>query len=226
MKFGWNCAAALLGVILTCCAPEPGRQSSGGPAPAAAQSEPKVVQLPANDAKRLQTIMTPLIQHMDHPIPLNQVKIGLWQDDHINAANAGGGNFLVTTGLLRKANDDQLRGILAHETAHADLGHVAKTQNLSSLAELGIGLLDQIYPGSSAITPIFGEALISHYSRGEESEADAHGVVLLKRSGFDGKTVMANSLAWIARTEGDSGGGFFDSHPATGDRIAAVKALP
>jgi Zn-dependent protease with chaperone function len=32
----------------------------------------------------------------------------------------------VTTGLLEKANDDQLRAVMAHVIAHADLGHVAK----------------------------------------------------------------------------------------------------
>jgi Zn-dependent protease with chaperone function len=38
-------------------------------------------------------------------------------DPSINAGSAGEGQFLITTGLLRKANDDQLRGILAHEIA-------------------------------------------------------------------------------------------------------------
>jgi predicted Zn-dependent protease len=70
--------------------------------------------------------MTPLIQHMNHPLPLNQVRVGILEDAQINAANASGGEFYITTGLLERASDDQLRGVLAHEVAHADLGHVAR----------------------------------------------------------------------------------------------------
>jgi beta-barrel assembly-enhancing protease len=53
-------------------------------------------------------------------------------DSHVNAASAGGGEFYVTTGLLQKTNDEHLRGVLAHELAHDDLGHVAKAQALGA----------------------------------------------------------------------------------------------
>src|SRR5262249_55344118 len=86
----------------------------------------------ATIAARLKTVMVPLLEHMNRPIPLNQVQVGLMDDPHINAANAGGGHFYVTTGLLEKASDDQLRAVMAHETAHADLGHVAKAQRLGT----------------------------------------------------------------------------------------------
>ncbi len=49
-------------------------------------------------------------------------------DPNINAANAGGGEFQVTTGLLQKANDGHLRGVLAHEIAHDNLGHNLRAQ--------------------------------------------------------------------------------------------------
>jgi len=34
---------------------------------------------------------------------------------------------------------------------------------------------------------------------------------------------MINTLTWLNETEGASGGGFFATHPATGDRIEALK---
>jgi hypothetical protein len=46
--------------------------------------------------------MVPLIRLMDHPMPLDQVKVGIMDDQKINAANAGGNQFFVTTGLLHK----------------------------------------------------------------------------------------------------------------------------
>ena len=170
--------------------------------------------------------MTPLIQKMDHPIPLNKVRITVWEDPHINAANGGGGDFYVSTGLLQRASDNELRAVLAHETAHADLGHAAKTQTLATGLEVGIALLEQIVPGSSALTPIAGQLVVNSYTRSEESAADAHGVELLRRAGYDGKTLMVNTLSWLQRTEGNSGGGFFATHPSTDDRITAVRRLP
>jgi putative metalloprotease len=175
-------------------------------------------------AQRLQTIMIPLIQRMNNPIALHNVRVQVMADNSINAGNAGGGNFMVTTGLLNKASDEQLRAIMAHEVAHADLGHVAKQQRVNTGIGIGIALLDQIWPGASAITPIAGKLLSNAYSRGEEREADAHGVEIMRRAGHDGKTSMVNTLTWLARTQGNSGG-FFATHPTTGDRIAAVQQM-
>ena len=110
-------------------APQPGTPEAGRtPAPSQASREPSTRPLDPQEVQRLQRLVTPLIRAMDHPRPLNQVKVGILDDARINAASAGGGEFYVTTGLLRKANDLQLAGVLAHELAHDDLGHVAKAQ--------------------------------------------------------------------------------------------------
>ena len=212
-------ATSLLG-----CAVE--RQGSADERPAPRAGAPETARLDVAQIRRLQHIMPPLIAHMNDPLPSDQVKITLWSDAHINAANAGGGKFYVTTGLLQKASDDQLRAILAHEIAHADLGHVAKTQTLATGMSIGTLILDQILPGAGSIAPLASELVLNAYSRSEESEADLHAVTIMKRAGLDGKALMANGLTWIQRTEGDSGGGFFASHPATGERIAAIRALP
>lgn len=187
--------------------------------------EPATAQLPASQVQRLQRIMTPLIQHMDRPLSTKEVRVTVWDDPHINAANAGGGDFYVTTGLMAKSTDQQLRGVLAHEIAHADLGHAAKTQTLATGLQIGSLILDQVLPGSGAIAPVAGNLILSAYTRSEESEADAHAVKILRRAGHDGKATMVDALSWIQRVEGESGGGFFDTHPATGERVEAVRAL-
>jgi predicted Zn-dependent protease len=180
--------------------------------------------LGTEQAVRMQRLMVPLVRAMDHPKPLNQIRVCVIDDPGINAANAGGGEFYVTRGLLERANDDQLLGVLAHEVAHDDLGHVAKVQGLGTGLSLGIILLDQLVPGSSAVTPIAGELIVRGYSRREEYEADRHGVELLRRTGRS-KDVMVNSLTWLRQTSGPSGGGFLATHPATDDRIQALRDL-
>ena len=120
------------------------------------------------------------------------------------------------------AFDHDLLGTGAHELAHDDLGHVAKAQRLGAGLQIGMVLLDQIIPGSGAVTPIAGQLIARSYSRKEEYEADRHGAEILQRAGFS-KDVMINTLTWLNETEGASGGGFFATHPATGDRIEALK---
>ena len=185
---------------------------------------PAVRPLGPEQRARLQRLMVPLIQAMDHPKRLDQVKIAVIDDASINAANAGGVEFYLTRGLLERANDEQLLGVLAHEVAHDDLGHVAKVQVLGAGVGIGIALLEQLVPGSSAITPVAGELIVRGYSRREEYAADRHGVELLSRVGYP-KTVMVNTLQWLLQTSGPSGGGFLATHPATDDRIQALREL-
>jgi predicted Zn-dependent protease len=211
---------ALTGFASVASAQQPAVSVPGqGPMPSSRQVDASV-------ATRLKTVMVPLLQHMNRPIPLDQVQVGLTDDHHVNAANAGGGHFYVTIGLLEKANDDQLRAVMAHEIAHADLGHVAKAQRLGAGLTIGMVLLDQIIPGTRKLTPIAGQLIQSSYGRKEEYEADAHGVEILQRAGYDGRSLMADTLTWLTKVEGTGGGGFFATHPATGDRIAAVRRLP
>jgi len=218
-------AGALAFAVAACGGGSGGRDDEGSSSQAQAQEAPRAAPVSADQARRIQAIMIPLIRQMDNPKEAERVKVTLWDDPHINAANGGSGDFYITTGLLRKASDDQLRAILAHEIAHEDLGHVARTQRIGAAVGVGILLLDQIFPGSSALSPIAGQLVVNSYSRSEEKEADAHGVTLLKRAGYDGKKLMASALGWIKDTEGDGGGGFFATHPATGDRIEAIRRM-
>jgi Zn-dependent protease with chaperone function len=174
---------------------------------------------------RLKGVMVPLLQHMDHPIPPSQVRVGILDDPQINAANGGGGEFYVTLGLLQKSNDDQLRAVMAHEIAHADLGHVAKQQRVNTGLQVGMVLLEQVFPKAQALAPVAAQLVANAYTRQEEYQADSHGVELLNRTGANGKTLMVQTLTWLMETEGSSGG-FFATHPATGDRIQAVQQLP
>ena len=176
------------------------------------------------DLQRLQRIMIPLLRATNHPERLNEISVRIVDDPNINAGSAGGGEFLITTGLLQQANDDQLRGVLAHEIAHDDLGHPAKMQLVGTGLSLGTALLERVFPGSGAVAPIAGTLIASSYSRPQEFEADRHGVTILRRAGYS-KEVMVRALTWIMQVQGNSGGGFLSTHPATDERIQALRRL-
>ena len=215
----------LLALVSACAGP----MTTGRQAPPSAPTGSTDTRRPTTTARvdpaqaaRLQRVMLPLLQVMDHPVPLGQVKVGIVDDPQINAANAGGGQFFVTSGLLQKANDDQLRSVLAHELAHQDLNHVAKAQVLGLGLNIGAAILNQVFPGSGAIAPLAGELVASKYSRTEEYAADKHGAELLVRAGYP-KQMMIDTLTWLMQTSGSDSGGFFADHPGTGDRIEALR---
>ncbi|HEX7093436.1 MAG TPA: M48 family metallopeptidase [Nitrospiraceae bacterium] len=219
-------SAFALVLLLAGCPMHTSQAPPGSPAPPAGkQSAPEGRQLDPQQGERVRTLMTPLLQKMDHPIPLDQVRIGLMDDSHINAANAGGGEFYVTTGLLMKANDMQLAGILAHEVAHADLGHVTKLQTIGTGTNIAAVLLNAFGVPGAGLVPIAGDLLIARpYGRDAEYAADRHGAELLQRTGRDGKQIMAATLTWLMQVEGAGAGGFFATHPETDDRIQRVQA--
>lgn len=212
---------ALIFVFTTGCAVETASRPS--PSPSRKSPEASAKPLDPSQTARLQRIMVPLLQAGNKTRSLKQARVGVIEDPNINAANAGGGDFYVTTGLLQKANDDQLRGILAHEIAHDDLGHVARAQVLGTGLNLGVILLEQLIPGSSAITPIAGTLVARAHSRSEELEADRHAVEILERAGYS-KNVMIDALTWVMKSS-QNGGGFLSTHPATTDRIDALRRL-
>ena len=172
---------------------------------------------------RVRQVMLPLLQATDHRTALEDIRLTIVDEAKINAASGGNGQFYVTTGLLRQSTDEQLRGVLAHEISHEDLGHPTKAQVLGVGVGLGAALLEKVFPGSGAIAPIAGTVVTGHYSRPMELAADRHAITLLQRAGYS-KNTMVNTLAWLMRLNGDTGGGIFATHPAVSERIQALQA--
>jgi predicted Zn-dependent protease len=173
---------------------------------------------------RLRYVMLPILRVTNHRIAPDDVRVSIVEDPAINAASAGDGRYYVTTGLLNQATDDQLRGVLAHEIAHEDLGHPAQAQVVGAGVEIGAALLEQLFPGSSAVTPIAGTLITNSYTRPLEIQADRHAVTLLQRAGYS-KETMLDTLVWLARRNGNTGGGLLSTHPATSERIQALRSV-
>jgi predicted Zn-dependent protease len=205
-----------------CALPSSADPGTPGAGRAPASGEPSTRALNPQEAQRLGRLMAPLVRAMDHPRPLNQVKIGITDDSHINAASGGGGAFYVTTGLLQKADRPAAR---RRPRARAGARRSRPRRQGASARRgpnIGMVILDQLIPGSGALTPIAGNLVARAYSRNEEYAADRHGVDILKRAGYPAAT-MIGTLTWLMQIEGADGGGFFASHPATSDRIQALR---
>lgn len=145
-------AVGLSSCIALAPAPAPNRRTSrdsySAPPPSYSSNRTDSI-----DGERLRRVMLPLLQAMDHPCRTDQVRIGVLNQNEINAANAGNCQFYVTSGLLRRADEDQLRGVLAHELAHQDLGHVAKAQAVGAGLNILSAGLQSLFPAAGALAP-------------------------------------------------------------------------
>jgi predicted Zn-dependent protease len=215
---------AFAGVLVSGCAGLPLPDGTGSPQEQSSRPGLATEPVTQQDAARLRRIVEPLARAVNRPP--QRITVGILSDKSVNAANAGGGEFYVTRGLLNRANDEQLLAIMAHEFAHDDLGHVAKAQRVQAGVALGSAILEQVIPNSAIVTPIAGTLITRAHSRSEELEADRHAVTLLRRVGSS-KEALERTLEWLVRTSGGGdGGGWFATHPGTNDRIQALRQLP
>lgn len=109
------------------------------------------------------------------------------QPKQVNAFVAGGRYIYVFTGLIESASsDDEIAFILGHELGHTLLQHHIReeadtTNTVVNIAAL-IALLSDEYREEAGG---FARALQADYSRADEEEADALGVAISRKAGYD-----------------------------------------
>jgi predicted Zn-dependent protease len=153
----------------------------------------------------------------------------------VNAFAVPGGYIYVTRGLVALAgNEAELAGVLAHEIGHITARHAAERYERSTLAGLGLGLLN-VLTGSQLASQVGGltaELVLKGYSREQESQADGLGVRYMSRAGFD-PHAMATFLSRLQANDklqgeimGDPGAAdrfsLLQTHPRTADRVEAT----
>lgn len=147
----------------------------------------------------------------------------------INAFAAPGGYVMLTRGLYEILdNEAELAGVLAHE-----IGHIVKRHHVTVLqksAALSAGSqIAQRDNRSAVINNMIGtgaEVFARGLDKSAEYEADAVGVVLAARAGYNpfGLVDVLHKLA--ARGAGDNSMALlFKTHPLPGDRLTQLGEL-
>ncbi len=142
-----------------------------------------------------------------------------------NAFALPSGIVVVTDELVMLAErEEEVVAVMAHE-----IGHVRHRHGLRSvLQSVGIGVLvagalgDFVSVGSVAgALPLL--LVQMQYSQGFESEADAYGGDLLEAVGLD-REHLATALERLAADSGaDAVPGYLSTHPATDERVQAIR---
>ena len=156
----------------------------------------------------------------------------------INAFAAPGGLVLVTSGLLDCCQtEDELAAVLAHEIGHVEKQHglrAIKTGRLSSAMTIlaveagknlsGENLAEVTKAFDESINDITSTLVNSGYSRKLEYEADAAGIEILKKSGYQPGALVA-MLENMQKSWDPSRHDFAATHPPPADRIAQLGKL-
>jgi predicted Zn-dependent protease len=141
----------------------------------------------------------------------------------INAFAAPGGYVLVTRGLYEILdNEAQLAGVLAHEIAHVVRRHHVTVMQKSAALSAGAQLA-QRDNRSALINNMIGtgaEIFARGLDKGAEHEADAVGVVLAARAGYNpfGLIDVLHKLAARGANDGTLAL-LFKTHPPPGERL-------
>ncbi len=142
-------------------------------------------------------------------------------------AYTDGLNIAVTTGMLKKATDEELALVIAHELAHCFEEHVDKKIHNAFWGAIGGAVLDEISEGLGI--PSYGtyvrkgqQAGAAAFSQEFELEADYVGLYILARAGYP--TGHAATF-WRKMAEQDplSSNSLMGTHPSTAERYILLE---
>jgi Zn-dependent protease with chaperone function len=155
----------------------------------------------------------------------------------INAFALPGGQMFINIGTITAAtNESELAGVMGHEMAHVYMQHSAKqagkaqtTSMLSGLASMALGMsgMGDMAGGLVGQLGQMGiqmgtQGLMMKYSRGDESQADAVGAVILYKAGHNPQG-MADFFKTMAAQGGQAPPQWLSSHPNPGNRQVAIQ---
>ncbi|WP_095589583.1 M48 family metallopeptidase [Actibacterium ureilyticum] len=142
-----------------------------------------------------------------------------------NAFALPGGNIVMTDAFVRQFGDDDIiAAVLGHEMAHVTEKHSLQQLYRSLSIYLLIALIaGDVGPVAEDILLEGGALMSLAYSREHESEADAIGIRVAARAGYD----PAALAVFFRRLDGMTGGGdgpqWYSTHPASRDRAAEIR---
>ncbi len=168
--------------------------------------------------------------------PELKYRVTILNSPAINAFALPGGSLYVTRGLISLANDtSELASVLSHEMAHVVARHAAIREDQIRAAVLNSRAISDTLsdPQLGALALARSRLSIATFSRGQELEADAVGVGIASRAGYDpyGASRFLTSMGRFAQLRSSTLGNntprdldFLSSHPSTPERISIAVA--
>lgn len=154
------------------------------------------------------------------------IKLHILMRDDINAFALPNRHLIVYTGLISYCNSpEELAGVLAHEIAHMEHGHVMK----KLMKEVGLAMLMTIAGGNAGGE--IGREMVrllssSAFDREQEREADNSAVHMMAKADIDPEP-LANLFFRLSREKNSLPKHFelLSTHPDSQDRASEILKL-
>ena len=149
----------------------------------------------------------------------------------LNATCAPGGKITFYTGLIEQLNlaDDEIAAIMGHEIAHALREHgrerLSQAMAQSAVANIAMAVAGPYGSAVSAANQAAQYVLVLPNSRQNESEADAIGLELAARAGYNPRAAISVWQKMNKATEGKGTFEFLSTHPSGDTRIEQLTEL-
>lgn len=171
-------------------------------------------------------------------LPNLPYEVTVFETNIVNAAAAPGGQLMVFSGLYDPkkglvANEDELAAVIGHEIAHVTCRHTTEsmTRQLPMQLILMGGAIYAEAKGNDDLAMALGAGflvyqglILPRYSRTDEAEADAVGMMYMAKAGYDPRAAIR---VWERAAERESDPGLFamfSSHPTNKSRKKALEA--
>lgn len=166
-------------------------------------------------------------------------EIYLFETNIVNAFAAPGGQMGVFSGLYHPEmglvqDDDELAAVIAHEIAHVTCRHTTEslTRELPVRLALIGGMLyaeakgkDDLAMGLAAGFLVYEGLVLPRYSRNDETEADAVGLMYMAKAGYDPRAAIRIWERAAARSKDPNLLAIFSSHPTDRQRAENLRRL-
>ena len=144
----------------------------------------------------------------------------------INSFTIGGGYVYVNEGLLDFVqSDDELAGVIGHETGHNERRHTVTLPAKAQALNLLFGIASLFSPIVYRFGQIAEEGIIAKQQRSNELQADQYGLLLMSRAGYDPDSMVSfmNHLGAAEANHDSLVDKYLSDHPGFPSRVSHLK---
>ncbi len=141
----------------------------------------------------------------------------------VNAFSTMGGFVYINEGALDFAqSDDELAGVLGHETGHIERRHAVTMQAKAQGLNLLMAIASMFSPFIYRFGQMMQAGIMAKMSRVDELQADQYGILLMSRAGYDPEAMVSfmQHLGQLDKQRPDLLTKYLEDHPEPDKRVA------
>ncbi|HTX56210.1 MAG TPA: M48 family metalloprotease [Candidatus Acidoferrales bacterium] len=159
-------------------------------------------------------------------IPYN---VKIIKDPTVDSFATLGGYIYIDEGIIDFVqSDDELAGVMGHETGHIERRHVLTSQSKLEGLNLLFGIASLFSPIIYEFGNLMEAGMYAKIERSDELQADRTGLQLMARAGYDPENMktMLEHLAVLGDEHNDIVNKYLEDHPDPAARVSHLMGYP